>query len=172
MLLILDEQKNLNSFFTEKYTVDMVHSFVILNKGRYVSPNLFLIFNGICTILITPTPPAVKCHTGKLKSIALAVSLFFRKAFHWPLCRHMVGFSPLFFIWVSALDLTKFTFLTEPKIFHVFVYAHTCVHTGKHTQVCLSVCVGDLTTVNSRCKLLPIIKITLRSVYFLTSYII
>lgn len=31
-LLILDEQKNLNSFFTEKYTVDMVYKFVIPNK--------------------------------------------------------------------------------------------------------------------------------------------
>lgn len=34
-LLILDEQKYLNSFFTEKYTVVIVHSFVIPKQGRY-----------------------------------------------------------------------------------------------------------------------------------------
>lgn len=34
-LLVLNEQKNLNSFFTEKYTVVTVHSFVIPDKERY-----------------------------------------------------------------------------------------------------------------------------------------
>lgn len=30
--MILDEKKNLNSFFSEKYTIDTVHSFVVTNK--------------------------------------------------------------------------------------------------------------------------------------------
>lgn len=121
-------------------------------QGDTWSPNLFLSFNGICTILISPIPGiTTKCHSGKLKSAVLAVSLCFRKAFHWPFCRDLVGFSPLlssgFLPWVSQSS----PFSQSQRFFYVFVYARTCVHTCEYTPryVCLSICVWDLTDVNS-----------------------
>lgn len=48
------------------------------------------------------------------------------------------------------MDLTKFTFLTELKIFNVFVYAHVCVHTCAYTHryVYVSICLRDLKNMN------------------------
>lgn len=98
---------------------------------------------------------AMKFHTGKLKSTVLAVSFYFRKAFHWPFCRDMVAFSPLLpsgvLPWISQNSPFH-----KAKDFSCFcICTYMCVHMCEYTQICLSICVWDLTAVNSWCKLLP-----------------
>lgn len=55
VLLILDEQKHLNSIFREKYDVDGAQP-CDLKQGEIRSLNLLMRFNGICTILISLVP--------------------------------------------------------------------------------------------------------------------
>lgn len=155
-LLILDEQKNLNSFFTEKYTVVIVHSFVIPDKESY-SLQIYSRFLVAYVQFWLPLPHEL------LQSVTLVNS---RALFLQCPCvsgKHSTGlFAEAWLVLVLfchldfCLGSQKFTFLTEPKIFRVFVCAHTCVHSCERTQVCLYVCVWDLTAVNSRCKLLPL----------------
>lgn len=55
VLLILDEQKRLNSIFIEKYDVDGAQP-CGLKQGEIRSLNLLMTFNGMCTILISHLP--------------------------------------------------------------------------------------------------------------------
>lgn len=73
-------------------------------------------------------------------------------------------------MWISALHLTKFTFLTLLRFLMVlYMYIHTCIH----TYVCVSVSLWDITKMNLQCKFLPLIyNSVMLIVYYLTSYII
>lgn len=139
------------------------------------SPNLFLSFNGICTILISPIPGiTMKWHSGKLKSTVLAVSLCFRKAFHWPFCRDLVGFSPLlssgFLPWISQSSP-----LSQSQRFFMFLYVHIHVftHVNTHRDMYVYLSVYEISPMwTPSADFHHEIKILLCSVYFLPSCII